>query len=281
MATSRSARTTRSCHPKPATRWPVPERRLWACSSSTSVSGASATLVRSNDDDPRALFERALALATDVVATVRPRPARRPDAVPGLRRPPAPRAPRGRRRAGRGDRPGRRRRRRGRRSCGTCTTRSGSSAFCDAAAEAVDAWADDAVPRPRRRACRGRRVPGRATLAVYLNEVTVHTWDLARATGQHPAWDDDVVGMALDAVRVLTDVGHLTTFDAVGTTIAPGWGRSPERSPGLPAEPVAPFADPFELDAAAPSSTAWWPGTGASPDGNRPRNRPAQPEGRQ
>ena len=99
---------------------------------------------------------------------------------------------------------------------------------------------------------RGRRDPGRATLAIYLNEVTVHTWDLARATGQHPAWDDDVVGMALDAVRVLTDVGHLTAFDAVGTTIAPDWGRSPERSPGLPAEPVAPFADPFELDAAAP-----------------------------
>ena len=38
----------------------------------TSVSGASATLVRSNDDDPRALFERALALATDVVATIGP-----------------------------------------------------------------------------------------------------------------------------------------------------------------------------------------------------------------
>ena len=35
--------------------------------------------------------------------------------------------------------------------------------------------------------------PADNVLGVYLNEVTVHTWDLARATGQSPDFDDDVV----------------------------------------------------------------------------------------
>ena len=169
----------------------------------TSVSGATATLVRSNDDDPRALFARALALATDVVATVGldqlddPTPCRDFDVrqllehlVDVVERVGE---------IGRG---------------GDLSTRPAVvryvhdqewlPAFCDAAAEAIDAWADDAVlDRVVELPWSAR--PGRATLAMYLNEVTVHTWDLARATGQHPAWDDDVVGMALDAVRVLTD----------------------------------------------------------------------------
>src|SRR4051794_32780799 len=31
--------------------------------------------------------------------------------------------------------------------------------------------------------------PADNVLAVYINEVTVHTWDLAQATGQSPDWD--------------------------------------------------------------------------------------------
>lgn len=41
--------------------------------------------------------------------------------------------------------------------------------------------------------------PGAALLAMYTSELTVHTWDLAQATGQQPAWRDDVVQVALDA----------------------------------------------------------------------------------
>ncbi len=41
--------------------------------------------------------------------------------------------------------------------------------------------------------------PGAALLAMYTSELTVHTWDLATATGQQPAWRDDVVQVALDA----------------------------------------------------------------------------------
>jgi uncharacterized protein (TIGR03086 family) len=215
----------------------------------TSVSGASATLVRSNDDDLRPVLARALALATDVVATTRldqlddPTPCRDFDVrqllehlVDVVER------------VGEIGR------------SGDLSTRPALvryvhdqewlTAFCDAVAEAVDAWADEAVlDRVVELPWSAR--PGRATLATYLNEVTVHTWDLARATGQHPAWDDVVVGMALDAVRALTDVGPLMAFDAVGTAVAADWGRAAERS-GPPAEPVAPFDDPLDLDAAAP-----------------------------
>jgi uncharacterized protein (TIGR03086 family) len=41
--------------------------------------------------------------------------------------------------------------------------------------------------------------PGAAMLAMYTSELTVHTWDLARATGQPVAWRDDVVQVALSA----------------------------------------------------------------------------------
>ena len=41
--------------------------------------------------------------------------------------------------------------------------------------------------------------PGAALLAMYTSELTVHTWDLAGATGQSVAWRDDVVQVALDA----------------------------------------------------------------------------------
>jgi uncharacterized protein (TIGR03086 family) len=41
--------------------------------------------------------------------------------------------------------------------------------------------------------------PGAAMLAMYTSELTVHTWDLATATGQQPEWDDEVVAVALEA----------------------------------------------------------------------------------
>jgi uncharacterized protein (TIGR03086 family) len=43
--------------------------------------------------------------------------------------------------------------------------------------------------------------PGAEVMAVYTNEVVVHTWDLARATGQSPTWDDAVLSVAWAAIR--------------------------------------------------------------------------------
>jgi uncharacterized protein (TIGR03086 family) len=42
---------------------------------------------------------------------------------------------------------------------------------------------------------------GSQVAAVYTNEVVVHTWDLARATGQSPTWDDAVLSVAWAAIR--------------------------------------------------------------------------------
>jgi hypothetical protein len=38
-------------------------------------------------------------------------------------------------------------------------------------------------------------------VAIYTNELTVHTWDLARATGQDPEWDPAVLEVSWAAIR--------------------------------------------------------------------------------
>jgi uncharacterized protein (TIGR03086 family) len=88
-----------------------------------------------------------------------------------------------------------------------------------AAAGAVEAaWADDAS------LTRIVRLPwmedtGAATLVVYLNEVTVHTWDLAVATGQRPAWDAEVLALAFDGVRFMPATGRPEMFAEAKATM--------------------------------------------------------------
>lgn len=90
-----------------------------------------------------------------------------------------------------------------------------------AAARAVDeAWADDAVLD------RTMRLPwaeksGAAMLVSYLNEVTVHTWDLATATGQRPAWDPQIVSLAFDGIRFLPGENRAAMFDAMRAALPP------------------------------------------------------------
>ncbi len=99
-----------------------------------------------------------------------------------------------------------------------------------AAADEVDAaWADDAVLR------RTMRLPwaetsGAAMLVSYLNEITVHTWDLATATGQRPAWDPEVLSLAFDGIRFLPGENRAVMFESLRA--------------GMPAE-QRDFADPF------------------------------------
>ena len=57
------------------------------------------------------------------------------------------------------------------------------------------AWTDDAT-LDRVITLPWTTMTGAEALEIYANEVTVHTWDLAVATGQRPAWDDAVVGRA-------------------------------------------------------------------------------------
>jgi uncharacterized protein (TIGR03086 family) len=65
---------------------------------------------------------------------------------------------------------------------------------------ARQAWSDDAL------LTRETRVPwavlsGSEAVAIYLAELLTHTWDLAQATGQSPAWDDDAVALATVAMH--------------------------------------------------------------------------------
>ncbi|MET8682359.1 TIGR03086 family metal-binding protein [Streptomyces sp. NPDC004647] len=71
----------------------------------------------------------------------------------------------------------------------------------EAAARDVEAvWSEPAVlNRPLRLPF--ATLPGGIALVVYTTEVTVHTWDLATATGQRPAWDPAVLAVSLGAMR--------------------------------------------------------------------------------
>ncbi len=70
-----------------------------------------------------------------------------------------------------------------------------------AAADAVDdVWSDDAlltstVVLP------WATMTGAEMLAMYVSEITTHTWDLANATGQSPKWDDAVCQLSLDTMH--------------------------------------------------------------------------------
>ena len=73
------------------------------------------------------------------------------------------------------------------------------AALRTAAGELAAVWADDAVLDAVLRLPFGT-LPGRAALATWVGEVTTHTWDLAVATGQSPAWDDATAAVALAAI---------------------------------------------------------------------------------
>jgi uncharacterized protein (TIGR03086 family) len=74
------------------------------------------------------------------------------------------------------------------------------TAVASAAADVAGVWADDALLE-RVVTLPFGTVPGAAALASYAGEITTHTWDLAVATGQSPAWDDEVVAVGLTAIR--------------------------------------------------------------------------------
>ena len=50
---------------------------------------------------------------------------------------------------------------------------------------------------------------------MYTNEVTVHTWDLAKATGQRPEWNDGAIAFAWGAMQhALPATGRTEGFEA-------------------------------------------------------------------
>jgi uncharacterized protein (TIGR03086 family) len=109
------------------------------------------------------------------------------------------------------------------------------------AKDATSAWADPAVlERPT--SLPWAAESGALALRSYVAEFCVHTWDLAKATGQEPVWDDDVVGMSLDVMRVILPAeGRTEMFEAIRATM-------PEEARGGP----DPYAAAVPVPAAAP-----------------------------
>jgi uncharacterized protein (TIGR03086 family) len=66
--------------------------------------------------------------------------------------------------------------------------------------DAQAAWADDATLE-RTIVLPWATDTGAAALLGYVSEITVHTWDLAQATGQQPEWNDEVAQRSYDLMR--------------------------------------------------------------------------------
>jgi uncharacterized protein (TIGR03086 family) len=192
------------------------------------------------DDDPRTTFAKAVALAGAVVTNVRPDQLDDPtpcteftvrdllghlDVV--LRRVAA---------VGRGDNP---------MGIAEASAPLAGEAFLGtwrADAHAVqDAWTDAAaLTRPVH--FPWTDTDGAGALLMYTGELTVHTWDLATATGQRPAWDDAVVGRALARQReLLPDPNRSAQYAQVRDQLPEGVAWTGD-----------PFADAVPVDAAAP-----------------------------
>lgn len=75
-----------------------------------------------------------------------------------------------------------------------------AAAWDPGAREVAEVWADPDILGRHLRLPMGV-LPGAAAAAVYTHEVTVHTWDLAKATGQDPDWDPALIERVIGIVR--------------------------------------------------------------------------------
>lgn len=84
-----------------------------------------------------------------------------------------------------------------------------------AAHEVQGVWSDDAL-LDATMVLPWVTASGHDLLLSYTNEITVHTWDLATATGQSPSWDGEVIAAAFDAVRMAMPAeGRQEAFEKV------------------------------------------------------------------
>jgi uncharacterized protein (TIGR03086 family) len=93
-----------------------------------------------------------------------------------------------------------------------------TDAWKESARRAADAWRHDAVlERPM--ALPWIEGSGAEVLASYFSELTVHTWDLATATGQQPDWDDTVVAAALGARQILPAENRRALYEEISAAM--------------------------------------------------------------
>ncbi|MDH6132647.1 uncharacterized protein (TIGR03086 family) [Kitasatospora sp. MAA4] len=87
----------------------------------------------------------------------------------------------------------------------------------DAAVREVEAvWSDPSMLGRPHQLPMGM-MPGAIALVIYTTEFTLHTWDLATATGQTPAWDPSVLAPSLASMKraVPADARTTAPFGAV------------------------------------------------------------------
>ena len=101
-------------------------------------------------------------------------------------------------------------------------------ALASAAGEVHAAWGEETLDRPT--IVPWGEFPGREVLGTYVNELLVHTWEIARATGQDPDWDEAAVGFADWAIHEQLPMADRTEM----------WNAFREQLP-----PGVPWTDPF------------------------------------
>jgi uncharacterized protein (TIGR03086 family) len=131
-----------------------------------------------------------------------------------------------------------------------------SNEFASATIEVTTVWADGDL-LSRLMILPWAQMPGFALLGMYTGEVSVHTWDLAQATGQNPDWDSETLTSALMAAKIGNPVdsgGRPSQFETFKLTM-------PNRREGM----SAPFGEVFPTEPGAPlidQLVAW---TGRNP----------------
>jgi uncharacterized protein (TIGR03086 family) len=112
------------------------------------------------------------------------------------------------------------------------------------ATDADAAWADDAA------LTRTVTLPwavqaGAQSLAMWTNEITVHTWDLATAIGQQPKWDHATLEVAFDAIRRdLPAEGRMALFESLRQSMPPEMRDGPPAfGAAVPVADDAPLID--------------------------------------
>lgn len=94
-----------------------------------------------------------------------------------------------------------------------------ADAWQESGRRAADAWGDDAVLQ-QPMALPWIQGSGADVLASYLSEITVHTWDLAAATGQQPDWDDTVIAATLQSAhRILPAENRRALYEQISAAM--------------------------------------------------------------
>ncbi len=108
-------------------------------------------------------------------------------------------------------------------------------AIREAAHDVQRSWPTEVLDRPT--AVPWGVFSGAEVLAIYTNELTVHTWDLATATGQQVVWDADALEASWTAIREqLPTADRTPMWDAIKANLPAG---VPWEDPFGPATEVA------------------------------------------